>query len=309
MQELGSESKWLNYIMATMPIWWIGEKEGREVEPYVSPSVWEAKLIAAGFEGLEATHIDGEPQRYVNNVMIARRACPTDGRRPVTIVGDSTSEPTKQISMALQELGIRPTYCGLHDIPPEGQDVLVLLALENSFIHDISSDQFDDLKSFSTRAGSAGVFWVTQSSEIGGVHPQSAMLHGLARVLRNETGTLFATCEVDHLPSSLSPLMSVFERFQNRSVVGVTRPELEYIIKDGMVYTGRYHPFSLTQEIANEITKETKECEYLGLEVGRYGQVGSLRWSLREHHGVGVDQVEIKIKATGLNFRVSQSSY
>ena len=50
----------INYIMGVLPGWWLGEEDGRYLEPYLSIKKWDAELRNARFQGVDMGVHDDE---------------------------------------------------------------------------------------------------------------------------------------------------------------------------------------------------------------------------------------------------------
>lgn len=304
LQELCSQSKWCNYVVGTLPGWWIGAGDGRADEPYVDPDRWEEELLKAGFDGLEAKALD-VLQPYTNNViMIARLVKPATRKRPVIIVrdGSSNSSSATLIAEALTQANYRVTISGLDQAPQPGNDVIMILDSVGPFLYNVSEVRLEALKSFFWGLTDSGIFWITRGFQVECKDPRFAQIAGLARVLRNELAVPLATCEVDDLDASLPIMLKVFETYTSRRSDDLSQVDLEYAIRDGMVYTSQYHPFNLADRLGHVTSQEEGEATSVKLEIETPGQLSSLRW-VSTINQVRDDEVEINIQFAGLNFK------
>jgi SAM-dependent methyltransferase len=71
IQEMHMTVEWLNFAIAPLPGWWLGEQDGRSEEPYVSPQWWAQELMTAGFSPPQASVYDDEAPYQANVTMIA----------------------------------------------------------------------------------------------------------------------------------------------------------------------------------------------------------------------------------------------
>jgi acyl transferase domain-containing protein/NADPH:quinone reductase-like Zn-dependent oxidoreductase/acyl carrier protein/NADP-dependent 3-hydroxy acid dehydrogenase YdfG len=118
---------------------------------------------------------------------------------------------------------------------------------------------------------------------------EQAMFWGFARTLANELNTV-RLCRLD-MPSSLVE----FGFDQMRALLEVAASEDEQgLTADGVRYVPRL------QEVS---TASTQEGETLRLGFDQPGQLRQLRWQVEALPALGEYEVQVKVRATGLNFR------
>lgn len=315
LQELSPDSKWINFILGTLPEWWSGVGEDRPNEPYVKPERWQRELEAAGFDVPEAV-LDGEAPYQVNAIMVAKPKQVTNPTKTMTLLcNDSTSEHSTQILSALQQSGyeisistleMAPTP-GLDALAPkmapfaQGKDVLALLEIDQPFFEKIDADTYQWFRSLIANLDGSGIMWVTQSSQMHSKDPRYAQILGAARSIRSELGVDFATCEIDDVESSTERIVQVFNEFNKRTDDDSFSPEYEYAVSNGTVNVGRYHPFLIDDDLGASETANDKTQ----LEIGKLGRVETLTWTQQPAPALKDDWVEVDIYSVGMNFRVS----
>jgi acyl transferase domain-containing protein/SAM-dependent methyltransferase len=302
LHELDSASKWPNFIFGTLPGWWYGGPDGRPDQPYVTPARWESELRDAGFNGLDAVVHDAEEGYQLNAIMVAS---PQTERNPVnktiSILSDEVCPHLTPLSRVLEGRGFMVQPYRLGQELPAGQDIISLLDSTQPFFKDIDESRFLSFQRVLNNLGQSALFWVTQPCQIQCRDPNYAQVIGTARTIRTEMLLDFATCEVDHLGSSLEKVVDVFSKFQTRVEDETFKPEYEYSICNGTVNVGRIYPFSLTDELSSTAISE----ERIGLDMGKPGRLNTLRWAPREKKILLSDDVEVQLHAAGLNFKVS----
>lgn len=112
----------------------------------------------------------------------------------------------------------------------------------------------------------------------------------------------FATCLVDNFNNAKSAddLIRVLARFQARHEDELLSPDFEWAIWNGQVQVGRFHPFTLPDEL---VVSEPDEKAIL--DVKTPGRINSLHWVRQPRENVEADEVEVQVHSAGLNFRVS----
>lgn len=123
LQELSPATKWINFVFGAMSGWWLGNEDGRYVEPYIPGHHWDKQLRSTGFAGIESLSYDG----YFNYNIISRPDSHTrDASHGYTLVGryypiDPTSRIASSVS-ANQRPGHRKAVPGTQ--PPANHRVM-----------------------------------------------------------------------------------------------------------------------------------------------------------------------------------------
>ena len=71
LQELSPTMRCINYIMGVLPGWWLGEEDGRHLEPYLPLERWDTELRHAGFQGVDAGIYDDEMPYQINMSIVS----------------------------------------------------------------------------------------------------------------------------------------------------------------------------------------------------------------------------------------------
>jgi acyl transferase domain-containing protein/SAM-dependent methyltransferase len=301
LQELHTQSKWVNCIFGLLDDWWLSEQDGRSDEPYVEPARWQSELQRAGFAA-PVTVLDSEEPHQLNAVMIAKPAVtsPKPISKAVTILSDDGVKSAEALSQQLQSRGYKVDLCQLGGELPKSQDVISVLDESAPFFENTSETRFKAFQQLLVNLGKSGLLWVTRPSQVQCNDPRYAQVIGAARSIRNEEFLDFATCEVDNLESSLATVIDVFTHFQGRQEDEVFRPDCEYAIFNGIVHVPRIYPFSFKDEPLSESSADSR----VTLEAEKPGRLSSLRWVSRGAKELVGNQVEIQVFAAGLSFKV-----
>lgn len=311
IQELAPVTRWFNFIVGTLPGWWLGENDNRKLEPYVMPERWDEELKAAGFGGVDTVVYDHqEPYQMNANILASaaeRSIAPT--AKSVTVVHNGPLSP------AAQELGSEFLNKGIevdwHDLMsadvsslPADQDIISVLELDKPFIDDISAHEFEKLMEMirSLKAKDC-VLWLTHSAQMDCKDPRFAKIIGLARNVRSELGIDMATVELDTTESASGIFNIVYQLWQvfaRREHDGVIHPDFEYAIRENLPHIPRFHWISVTDELANA---ERIESQYAMLVVGKRGFLNTLHWEQRALAPIGDDEVRIRTCASAMNFK------
>jgi SAM-dependent methyltransferase len=306
LQELNPRTKWINYIMGTLPGWWLGEADGRRDEPYLAPESWDVRLREAGFDGVQALHFD---QEFNANMIAVSTPPPLLRERKITLLClNPTSSHVLNVKRVLKEKGgveaeLYPF--GSETAPVSGQDIVAVMEVERPFFHDMSEVEYEKFKHLLSEV-KGGILWVTGAAQVKAQDPRYAVALGLARTVRNETDIEFGTFEMDRFDeTSWDALVGVLSEFQSRPltddpVASEFKPNLEWAFADGMVHVGRFHWTSINKELVTlGATGSARK-----LDIGKRGLLSSLYW--RQHAPPAEltgNMVQIKTHTVGLNFR------
>jgi malonyl CoA-acyl carrier protein transacylase/SAM-dependent methyltransferase len=305
LQELCSQSKWINYIMGVLPGWWLGEADGRGEEPYVGYERWHEELRKAGFAGVDTFFQDQDSPYQFNAHIVARPALATLAPGKVAFLTNShIPEQAREIESLFVKNGYSVEYRTLEQGPTANIDTLALLDLDKAFLHDATSQDFDSFIKFAHGLGSSRLLWVTKASQIAVKDPRYALILGMARAIRSELGATFGTLELEEFNSmAWQPLLDVFKKFQQPPAVGTDQLDLdadvEYALSGGLINTPRFHWITVGEQLAR-----TKNTAMKGLWVGKPGLIQSMEWRPFDFPELSPEHVEVETRAAGLNFKV-----
>ncbi|KAL3478336.1 hypothetical protein BJX99DRAFT_256663 [Aspergillus californicus] len=277
LQELAPESKWINYIMGTLPGWWLGEADARPLEPYVSPERWDAELRMAGLSGADAVVHDG----HMNAHIISSMPPPSpEAERRVTVLSEETSPAVDLFISLLQVRGFNPNVRRLSDGRPDTDLVISLLELNAPQLHQLGPAGFLDLRTMLTSLDKTPMLWVTQSSQVSCSDPRYASTLGLLRTARRELGATIATIELDSLDedsfkSAITVAQRVLQGFPDDASLD---PVLEYAHARGTLMVGKFSPTVVGEELLEREQLESKESTTLALR-DRSSEKGSFSWT------------------------------
>jgi hypothetical protein len=299
---LTPNAKWINYVMGTLPGWWLGEEDSRVEEPYISTERWDEELRKAGFAGAEVTVLDNEEPYQMNSQIFASvpisNTSSTKADRVTLLRGATQDSLVQEVKPFLCGCGYEVDVRSLGEELSSSQVVVSLLDLEKPFLHGVSSSDFDALLKFSTTLGPAGVLWLTKPSQVLCEDPRYAMILGFARTVRAEYGVDFATLELD--VNSWEHVVKVLRKFQERQKDSEVEPEYEYALTQGTIQISRGSWFPITKELS----APTKEGAAKRLAIRRPGFLKTLGWEQYDEKALNQGELELDMKAAGMNFKV-----
>lgn len=287
-----------------MPGWWLGELDDRPYQPNISVERWDLELQATGFSGVESVVID-EDQSYQTNVnIVSGPATATQRPKAITLLCDDRfSAVAEQVEAIFVRKGYRLNYGTINDLPPADQDIVSVMDLTAPFFDGISPDRLRAFQDYVGNLGSSGVLWITKSSQIDCKNPRYSQILGVARTIRSELLTEFATVEIDKVDeATLEAVTDVFAKFQRRSKEQDLDPDWEYAVVDGRINIPRYRWISVADELL-AIPSQEEELPRKLLN-SKAGSLQSLQWIQGSPIALAPDEIDVETVAVGLNFKV-----
>lgn len=307
LTELSAVVRTPNYIFGNFSGWWLGEADGRLHEPYISVQRWDTELRAAGFTGVDTAVYDAEEPYQYCAAIVSQPQLNADQmvhKQPVAVICDYPDRGVAQsLIVALEQTDYKVSPRRLGDSLPEDEDIISALDLETAFFEGVTETRFSAFQHLLRQQKGKRILWLTMPCQISCKDPSRAQSIGMARTIRSELGVPYSTLEVDPDESKFAQLaVQVFAKIQASEDTEKLLPDREYAVDNGEVMIGRYHPFSLKEELS--ATARQRSGTVKTLEVGKPGLLDSLQWVERsEIEELPKDHVEIETRSIGLNFR------
>ncbi|AEO64476.1 polyketide synthase [Thermothielavioides terrestris NRRL 8126] len=241
---------------------------------------------------------------------------PTDAQ-VVIIHEDSSFQSLVAMGLANsleQATGRLADFGTLETVDAAGKICVFLSELHQPFLATLTPAQFDGLQRLLTSV--EGVLWVVRGAYDNSANPDANMVTGLSRTIRSETALKFATLDLD-AESPLSELetadaiMKVF-KFVFHSGSSMSG-ELEFMERGGRFYTPRIvHDPEMDEYVHKQTNPSALEPTLFGEDHRALKMALSAPGALETLHFVDdpaaeqpleADEVEIEVKAIGLNFR------
>lgn len=311
------------FAFGLLPGWWLSTDGYRSWGPTVTPEKWDRILSLNGFSGAEAVLNDYEDPRCQELsiiVSVAVETAPPLPPLPKTIVIAAEDSVLQQsiaqgVRNALYakcsptcEIVSMEEAAAVHDISE--RFCISLLELDEPIMDCLAQTAYGQLQSVLNSV--KGVVWVSNGGGNSPIKPEYHVIDGLLRTIRTENSMLKAvTLALDGCSGSLiETIMKVFEHTVSKDVNDF---EIEYTEKAGILTTNRVVE---ANHINQFIQKVTRPQEFSRQSFGAAGlpslalnfETPGLLDSLRFIEDKDVtrplleDQVEIEVKATGVNF-------
>jgi SAM-dependent methyltransferase len=280
-----------NYIFGNFVGWWLGEADGRNWEPYVQPERWDVDLKAAGFTGVDAVVPDQDVPSYRLAATIisqpARKAhVPENGQVITLLCQNEDSNIVKRIQSCLQIGGWQVEKCRLGEgMPPKGQDIIASIGLESDFFgEDLTPNRLAAFQALVQHLDAEKVLWLCPPSQVKCKDPRSAQTLGVARTVRTELSLPLFTLEIDTNESRFEDLVfGVLQKIRSTKDEASLHSDKEFVVNDGQVCIGRYHPFELKKELPSRTLTLDSAATYLI--VGGTGGLGRSMATWMVEHG------------------------
>ena len=308
MTELCNLSRSSNYIFGNFAGWWLGEADGRPDQPYVSVSRWDEDLKAVGFNGVDmAVYDDEEPYQHIAVMVSKKQPLQATKLSRVTILtNDPEGAVARMVAASVKSLGCEVEHYGnFGDDLAQDQDIVSCLDLELNFFENIPEEKFATFQRFVGSIGSRRLLWLTSPLQVNCQDPRSAQTIGVARTVRSELGCHFYTLEIDSNEEQFESLVGkVFHKIRTEEDKDDLESDKEFIVDNGVICIGRYHPFSLVKEVQLKSSKaQASTVMRKSLDIGKAGMLETLTWKASPvAENIPDGHVEIEVRSAGLNY-------
>ncbi|KAJ5279261.1 hypothetical protein N7478_004633 [Penicillium angulare] len=303
LQELTPEAKFYDYVMGYLSGWWLGNEDGRTDQPYVTVDRWSTELVAAGFRE-PVSILDGIAPYHSNAGILATvQSTQTPVTRITLLCYDPEGPYVQEFLDRLLDLEITTDVCNFGSDLPPSQDIISLLEIENSIVHDMSEETFKTLLNY-LQTLQSNVLWVTPAAQVNCKDPRSAMILGLARTARNELSIPLYTVEVDSETAKSVGADAVVQILLRINTVGldseVMDPDWEFAIVKGEILVPRLHWQTVSSALDRSHQSDFATSQRIT--IGTPGLLHTMQWEDQKIESLKEDEVRIQTKAAGLNF-------
>ncbi|KAI9052359.1 hypothetical protein LZ554_003709 [Drepanopeziza brunnea f. sp. 'monogermtubi'] len=271
---------------------------------------WESALTENGFQldfAFPEQQDSHTPETTLFAASIPSNTAPSGVDKVIILQPVAPSERVqalaKGITEALEGLSVVVKSETWGDASPAitGGNFVSLLEIDNDMIVNLSSSSFSKLQEMILNA--SNVLWVT-----GSIRPEHELVTGLARTIKNEVASVeFRVLHTDDTTSD----GVVSSTIAKLAVAGTG--EDEYLLRGNALHTNRImEDTTLNKQVGEMLDHKTAEEIVLGesrlpllLSIAQPGLLDSLCFTEDKSAvlPLGLDEVEIDVKATGLNFR------
>lgn len=324
--ELTSKVARRSAVFGVLPGWWLGDDDGRLNGPEMLEGEWDSRLRRNGFDGIQWSFRDREDEGWSSSVMVARATAQQEATasfEKVIVVTSQTVGPfvqdlCKRLAQSVSTVQRIP----LGDIPEvlPGElataKCIVAVELDQPLLSRIDHDGFEAIQRIILNARST--LWLTRGgAPVECSAPEQSMFTGLARSIRGEEpGINLVTLDLDPASRGSSSVDGVLRvmKLQDQE----DNNEHEFVERAGVLHVSRVVPDERLSKLLSSAVQDDKakvEVEKptpqplrqdgrpLKMELAKTGDLDS--FVLRDDDGasapLGSDQVEIEVKAVGLD--------
>jgi NADPH:quinone reductase-like Zn-dependent oxidoreductase len=298
--------------------WWAGVEEGRVERPVIQEDGWDAKLRQSGFQGIKSAVRDNKHPHFFHTSNILARvqsddistSSPIDNAKTrLTLLKPSSelSEFGQSIKSTLEAEGYNLDEYIWGEKLPDEQDIVSLMDVDPERAPLLADIDAQDLTSFIDTLGDVvpgqAVIWLMRPAQIQCSDPQYGQMPGVARCVRAELAIDLVTLELDKLDGEATSIVArILRKVQEAQKAATDQDSLdietEFVWRDGQVLVSRIHTSSVEQALADAATP----AEARHLVIGQPGMLQTMRWVGHPLPPLAADHVQIRIKATGMNF-------
>lgn len=253
--------------------------------------------------------MDQKPPYQLDNIIVASAdddvATPSKALNLLVRDSNQPSAIANTFLLEFRQAGYDVTLCSLREQPISPVDTVSLLDIDGprSFFEDLDEKGLRGIIRFITNNRGQQMLWLTGPAQVSTENPHHAMVLGLARTLRLELGSHFATIEldIDAGPALFGTVVKVFDQIQRQSKVDVA--DCEFALVNGTVQVPRF----LTRT-ADQVVPIPDDQVFRKLHMGKPGILASLQWQegLRDS-SLGEGEVEINVRSSAVTHQVSKA--
>ncbi|KAM0809251.1 hypothetical protein AB5N19_09594 [Seiridium cardinale] len=233
--------------------------------------------------------------------------------KPVAVVSDiSAHDPI--LSLLIQTLtrgtGRAPQVYSLKYASQLDNSYVIIFELDRPILSTITAEGFSRIQELMTL--SAGVLWITNGAFLNALNPDSNMAVGLTRTIRSETAAQVATLDLDpesqlELGAKVDLILQALGRIFNDEESN----DMEYAEKDGVLLVPRIvNDDDMNLSIHRELSSSAPYLQDFNqgsrrvkMAIGTTGALDTLYFQDEEPYDLGAHEIEIKVYATGMNFK------
>jgi SAM-dependent methyltransferase len=320
---------WSGLSFGQLPGWWMGVESIRQWSPWITAPQWDQVLRDAGFSGVDLNLPDrSDAFLHTQSLLIATATGqpPVDTRRHQKIIIVTTTKTEGHASELLAYLSSHleenfklsdisiANLVDLTRVDVSQAICLSVMELERPVLGSLSEIEFENVRHIMATCG--GMLWVTGDIW---THPEFNISTGLTRTLRWERDVdevnLVTLSVSDPRPKTPDLVTSIAKLFQQQFIDHLPLYKIngEYMLKNGIFNSARLKDaLGGNEYLASKFSRPKPAMAPLGtagrpvkLATASPGLLNMLEFITDDIYDLPLSetQVEIDIKAVGLNFR------
>lgn len=321
---------WSAIAFGQLKGWWLSVEPMREWCPWIRPSQWAPLLRDSGFSGIDLELKDSQNEQLNSqSLMIASAVDPSSvkdafaGVEVALITTTSSTEDTSelvkavttQIEKVLGTIECRIlNYLNLASVDLQHTICISIMDLERAVLPDTTPEEFANVQQMLCTC--KGLLWVTPDLF---ARPEFGMVVGLLRTVRWERDiddanlVTLSLCGSQLSESKIATAIATLFRQQFDGRLAPENINGEFLFRDGTFWTSRLVEAKGANEALVNAFSQPKPTLQPWSEAKRPvklvtaapGMLDKLEWVTDEtfDQPLGEYEVEIEVKAVGLNFR------
>ena len=303
--------------------WWLAGDDSRKWSPMLTATAWKDALVKAGFSGIDLLIPDHKsPECHESSIMISTavlKSTPVASLlSQVNVVLIAETEIQLSLAGDLREVLIRTHHsgCEIYSLDHAAARLdktpviyVFLLEIDQPFLSVLNEHEFDSLQRIV--CADKDILWVSRDSTSDPRRPEFEMVTGFARALRSEyTQSKFSTLTLANgAETSSTSILTVLEATVSSAL---EEYEAEYRERDGLYEISRIMKAEqLNHTLEAKLAPEKMAYQSCGstapisLNIRAPGLLDSMefREDPKGLEALSVDEVEVMVEATGVNFR------
>lgn len=316
-----------SFVYGTLPGWWLGSQQRKKNHPLLSTEEWGKALKEESFSGIDCCldpyeEIEDQTDNLLISTALAEPHSFTDDIIPTILtegqMGADPTDPAYRLATQLSQSAPFKRNCifSLGDLAICNRVCICLAGLSDSWLTNLDEQNFEALKS--TMRSAKEVIWVTRGASGDCPNPQAALFLGLARVLRRENPDVrIVTVDLDAentlcdqtLADALLHFLSHYPLICEDGNTDWTEREGRWLIPrlvlDDTATRSIHLQLGNESRMPLEIEPVVQTSRSLRLALNQSDTLQDLHFvdNLSLDDPIGENEVEIDVRATGVNFR------
>lgn len=325
-----------NFMAGLVPGWWVAREEWRPHSAAIPEDLWDKCLRENGFSGNDVVIRDYENDRcHIMSIIISTAAGqpadaqedPVKSRKVVFVVDDQEQGRQQELVDSVRgKVGLtedqQADVCSftLDDLEKKitglaENDAVVCLAEANEpLLANLNEENFKSLQYLIGHA--RNLLWATSTSTDDSQYPDYSIMQGFFRTIRAEQSDSHIVTLAIEGQTDMATRADVIQKIIQSSFGPQPSDELEYVVIDGLLTTGRaVEDVSGNNTLRSLLSRQLQHKSWaegpaLQLSIGSLGSLDTLRFVEDTAHEteLGPNEVEIDAKAWGLVSRDLQAA-
>ncbi|KAF5531595.1 polyketide synthase [Fusarium napiforme] len=318
-----------NFMAGLVPGWWVAREEWRPHSAAIPEHLWDKCLKDNGFTGNDLVIRDYQDDQCHIMSVIVTTASETEQKaeemvgkgRWVMLISEEASmkereladqvrarvDPKLERHIAVVQFSLGPAQKELANLTSDDLVICLAEAGDKPVVSNLSEEQFSCLQFLVSKV--SNLLWVTSTGISDSRYPDYSVARGFFRSIRAEQpDTHIVTLAMEGEMDQASQAGFISEVYKAAFETEAPSKEVEYIVRDGVIVTGRaVRDISTDTALRSLVSKQLQQKPWgegraLKLGINQPGSLDTLQFVEDQSHAeeLGPHDVEIEAKAWGL---------